>query len=483
MSKAPTWLDEFAEHWGKRIVKGNWESRKTARRASLDPVQALALNRYCRSGALPPELGKIPEPSPEAWAIVRSYYVNEETQTVITHIPRVAQPVVRSIADHKQMLRDYSNHDGSGATINQMARAHGLPRHIIKKYVSIHGWTHDHEPFTRQEIEQKTEQELADNAYQLRRQAIHKRIEKEKWRHTQNDAMRWRQWEQETIGALANVLRTCAVPHVRPVYPRSGDDKFCLVLGPTDLHYGKCANLLDTWNSYGRDACRTRLFDTTEGVLSSACRLGTPEEIVVPIGSDWFDVDNYARATTRGTLQETDGTYTQILQGGCELARDFVHWLSSEVAPVRLIWMAGNHDQAASHALGLFLGAWFRDQPHVSVDRSRRPRAYHTYGRNLLGATHGDGVKMRDLAGHMASEASEHWSACPNRYWITGHLHHRRGLDEHGVIAFGLPCLSASNRWATEGGWNLATKALDAIVLDPETGLRAILSESYHDDG
>jgi len=483
MGRQPLWIDEFAEHWGKRIERGHWEVSKTVRRAGLDPVQALALNRYCRTGELPPELGKLPEPTPEAWAIVRSYYVNEDTQTVITHIPRVARPVVRSIADHKQMLRDYSNHDDSGATVNQMARTHGMSRHVLKHYIKIHGWTHDHEPFTRQEVEQRSDDELADDAYQLRRQAIHQRIEKEKWRHTQADAMRWRQWEQETIGTINDVLRECTIPIVSPVHPEASSSKFCLVLGPTDLHYGKHANMLDTWSSYGREAARARLFSTTEGILSDACNLGTPEEIFVPIGSDWFDVDNYARGTTRGTLQETDGTYTQILQGGCELARDYVHWLATEVAPVRLMWMAGNHDRAASHALGLFLAAWFREQPHVSVDRSRRPRSYHTYGRNLIGATHGDGVKMRDLAGHMASEASEHWSNCPNRYWVTGHLHHRRGLDEHGVISFGLPCLSASNRWATENGWCLATKALDAIVLDPDTGLRAVLSESYRDAG
>ena len=112
----------------------------------------------------------------------------------------------------------------------------------------------------------------------------------------------------------------------------------------------------------------------------------------------------------------------------------------------------------------------------IKVGRDRTPRVYRTYGSNLIGFVHGDGVKKtHELAGHMAREMAMDWGACPHRTIYTGHLHHEMTETDKatGVVRRQLISLAGTDRWHSRNGFQGAPKGLPAYIHDKNRGMVA----------
>jgi hypothetical protein len=255
------------------------------------------------------------------------------------------------------------------------------------------------------------------------------------------------------------------VPRLR--LPRS-DRPFAVVVGLTDFHWGGYAWGLETGSGYNREIAEARLREATEAILR---RLpGQPERIILPVGSDFFHVDGDTAATTRGTPQDVDGTPTEILITGCELTRIYVDLLR-QVAPVEVVMMSGNHDRVNGLSVLLYLAAWYRDQVDVEVVTDYRPRIYREYGRTLIGFSHGDGAKPKDLGPIMATEAAEAWGRARYRVAFGGHLHHQHVQEVNGITHYLMPSLAGSDRWHSRQGYTTATPGLCAYLVDEVEGV------------
>jgi hypothetical protein len=257
---------------------------------------------------------------------------------------------------------------------------------------------------------------------------------------------------------------------------RDPSSPYAAVIGLSDLHFGKYSDAGENWAQYNRDITRTRLFETSSNALSMMNRLGRPDKIILPIGSDFLHVDNDVNNTTRGTPQDSDCTPAEMLIGGLRLMEDYVEFLRT-IADVHLVLMSGNHDRMMGLSIMLALEALYRDCEDVFVDRAYTPRQYVTYGNNLIGFVHGDGVcKTPDLAGHMARESANSWAECDFKTVYTGHFHNEKTETDNafGVTRRQLPSLSGPDRWHARAGYTGAPKALPVFVHDVQDGLIAI---------
>jgi hypothetical protein len=145
---------------------------------------------------------------------------------------------------------------------------------------------------------------------------------------------------------------------------------------------------------------------------------------------------------------------------------------------VELVLMQGNHDRMLGLALLLYLDALYRDTPGVTVCNDRSPRVYTTYGKNLIGFSHGDGVrKTSDLASHMANEASEFWHECTDRTIYTGNYHYEETetYTPLSVTRRQLPSLSGPDRWHNLKGHVNAPKGMPLYLHDYHDGLMATI--------
>lgn len=482
------WLQQYASQYGDRIKKGKRSNARIMSMTGLPEAHARALGLYVRRGELPDP--PLPDPDvitsapevkgasvPDQFLLDDAYIYNEKDDTYVTFLPDVPKPLVLPGSVHREIVRAYSNFDGNPATINEIARTVKLPRPWVVKYLRVHGITHDREPFTPEEIMSRTDDELVADALQLRRATVYKKLERAKWDEIRKDAMKWRQFEDHTLRAIKTALMDRPIPKATPFKMDKAHTPYAAVVGLTDFHWGKYSDPGENYEAYNRSIARERLFTATQDAMERVALFGRPERLIVPIGSDFLHIDNDLGQTTRGTVQDMDGTPAEILVSACLLMEEWIHSLR-QIAPVELVLMSGNHDRLTGLAILLYLDALFRNATNVNARRDRTPRTYRVYGKNLIGFVHGDGVsKTTEMAGHMAREKADAWATCPHRTIYTGHLHHEK-TETDGVFSVTrrqMPSLSGPDRWHSRHGYEGAPKSLPVYLHSKENGLVAVL--------
>jgi len=340
----------------------------------------------------------------------------------------------------------------------------------MSEYVRKHDWIHDMEPFTDEEMLARPVDDLVDDVLQQQRRALHKKVEKARWRAIEKDANTLRTLDEVLLDEFRDLLRNeKSAPAAIRINPKHWKDEsdYALVISPTDLHWGKYGWVDEVGERFDFDEAEHRLMEKTGNLIQ---RLpGRPEEIIVATGSDWFHVDNSHAATTRGTPQDVCGTPAQILMTGCTLARRHIDLLRA-VAPVRVVFMPGNHDRHSSIALMMYLSAVYENVEDTEVIVSPSLRQYLTYGNTLLGFTHGDSLRPNKLPAIMATEAREDWGQSENHVWFHGHKHFRQLVESDGALVVQLPSLSGNDNYHHRMGY-ISRSGLCAHLIDKEQGL------------
>jgi len=199
-----------------------------------------------------------------------------------------------------------------------------------------------------------------------------------------------------------------------------------VVIDAADVHFGKLAEVMETGYSYDLDIAERRLREGVSDVLSRAQMFGI-DEIVYVMGNDWLHVDNPHGTTTSGTGQDSGSMWWKSYEAAKRANVALIEQMTL-VAPVRLVHCPSNHDYASGWMLADSVASWFRNHPNVILKDSSLSishRKYLQYGVNLLGFTHGDGAKEKDLASLMQFEARQEWATSRFATWFLHHWHHK----------------------------------------------------------
>ena len=455
--------DHELKAWGRWLLA----RQEVGHLVKLEP---LFVNKDVPSSENKPE-----KADPKQYVSDKRIWFDEERDTYTTYLPGVPHAIELPGEVHRDLLRAYSNFDGHPASVNELARTFQLPRNWIVKYLRIHEITHDREPFTSEEIMSRSEDELAQEALQIRRAALYTRLERDKWKEVQKDAQKWREYEASTLRRLENITETGGARDVPKLDVPKSKRRYTAVITPTDFHWGKRGDVFECGDLYDRPTARERLFSSTEKVLADITKHGKPEKIIIGIGSDFFNADTYNGTTTAGTPQDNDGNMSDILTTGCELMTDYIDLLR-QISPIQMVLMAGNHDQLLSVSLHLYLQAWYKNCEEVTTIKSAQHRQYLVYDNNLLCFHHGDGVsKTSDLARLASIEAQEAWGKCDHKMVFTGHLHHEKIEEDRGFTRYQLPSLSGEDRWHAKKGYTGNRKVIAAVLVDARDGVFASL--------
>lgn len=412
-----------------------------------------------------------------------AYVYDESRDRYIFSLRSKAQagkPFVRSGEDIRAIVLAYSK-DGSDATLNEISRTFGLHRATVREVLRALGRTHDSAPFTDEEIASRPEEELVEDITRLKEERILRKAERISWEETKKLADKAKNFNKFVGDKLAAIVAGNGVPKFPAIVrTRSLPDRVAVFCTPSDLHYGKKGWKDEVGQEYDRDICTRRLLTTTDVMLDRVSKFtGKPKRFIVGAGSDWFHVDNEQNggSTTKGTPQDTDGTWARIFLEGSELAAAYVDRLR-RVAPVTIECMSGNHDKLSSLMLTAWLKERFRGNTDVDVRVSPAPRHYLEVGQTLVGITHGDDCKDEKLGSLMSSEAREAWGRTRHRLWFTGHWHSAITNESFGVRVIHCPSLSGSDVWHARNGYVNNRKALSAYVIDEDEGLIADLPVS-----
>ena len=255
---------------------------------------------------------------------------------------------------------------------------------------------------------------------------------------------------------------------------RKKKDPHLLEVSIFDAHFGKLAWSPETRSNYDLDLARKAWLNGVHDLVHKTSNFEY-DRILLPIGNDFFHVNNKMMTTLSGTPQDADGRLQKIFEVGEEAVINTVDYLRN-IAPVDVLYVAGNHDETTSYFLSRVLKAYFSNDKDVSVDSSPQMHKYYRYGVTMLGFDHGDKIKPAMLPMIMAHEEPQMWAETLYREWHTGHLHtkedtiYQPSRTHAGVIHRRLPSISGTDAWHFGKGYNCNTRACEAYIFNKETG-------------
>jgi len=255
------------------------------------------------------------------------------------------------------------------------------------------------------------------------------------------------------------------------------EDGHLLVIDPADVHIGKLAEAFETGEDYNSEIAVQRVLEGVEGILDKSNGFNI-DKIMFVGGNDILHIDTPKRTTTSGTPQDTDGSWYGNFLKAKKLYVEVLERLI-EIADVHFVYNPSNHDYTNGFFLADVVKTHFRNCEQITFDTSIAHRKYFQYGENLIGTTHGDGAKEKDLGSLMSIEAKEYWPVTSHRYFYTHHVHHKTAKDYINVCVESLRSPSASDSWHHRNGYTGAPKAIEGYIHHPKFGQVARLTHLF----
>lgn len=229
-----------------------------------------------------------------------------------------------------------------------------------------------------------------------------------------------------------------------------------------DLHFGSDAN----------NHPEKRFEDAVSDVLG---RIGSRkfDKIYFPLLADIFHYDNMQKTTTAGTIVTTDGLSPYEI---FDLAIDsFVRVVDklSDIAPLEILYIAGNHDRLSGYHLVKTLEAFFKSSKYVTFDSEHKSRKFRVIGNSLVGWMHGDVPKSRST-NWLQVEAREEWGKTKYSEIHSGNFHSQSGKEEGGTVLRYLPAMTNIDQWHYDKAYVGAVRSMVSFVWHKELGLREI---------
>jgi len=272
-----------------------------------------------------------------------------------------------------------------------------------------------------------------------------------------------------------------SLPPVKATRYEHKQGNFLLELPIMDVHVGKLSWGAETGGAdYDLKIAEELWRATIMELLSKAAVFGTPELILFPIGQDFFHFDTPATTTTAGTPLDSDTRWEKMFAKGVSL----LVWAIEQcraLAPVRIMWIPGNHDTVLSYAATVGIAQRYHSTDDVEVDLSPTPRKYIRYGRNLIGFAHGEDEHKR-INGLMQIEAAEDWGKTDWREYHLGHLHTEQTVEKNGIIFRRIASITAPDAWTGNKGYIGTVRRAQAFVWDKEAGLSCILNSNVRSE-
>jgi len=268
---------------------------------------------------------------------------------------------------------------------------------------------------------------------------------------------------REAVEAMCEDL-----PRMKPrtTKPKIDNDELMTVIPMGDPHFGMYAHASETGESFDltiakRDLCAAVDYLVGQSPPSKRC-------VLINLG-DFFHCDNRKNTTNSGNVLDVDSRMSKVISVGVAALRQCIESALDRHETVEIINVIGNHDEVLSLALDAIFLNTYENEPRVVVHAQPTPRHYIQHGKVLIGATHGDRTKDRDLPGIMATEKPVQWGETTTRYFYRGHHHHDTLEMLNGCTVEQFSTLAPNDAWHHAGGY-LTGRNMKLIVHHKEFG-------------
>lgn len=255
----------------------------------------------------------------------------------------------------------------------------------------------------------------------------------------------------------------------RRVYKSSGKT---LEVNIADAHINKLSCIDETGEEYSLDIGIKNLFKIVETAIQRT-EYYDIKKIIFPFGQDIANIDNLFNTTTKGTPQDVDKKFHVMYKQLLKAVIQIVHGLS-EIAPVEVIYVGGNHDRFVSFTMAEAMYWHFINNDNVEVDSVFNRRKYRLVGKSLIGFGHGEEERKR-IYYCMQNDVPHLWGQAIYREFHLSHLHHEKLIDEeNGTIFRWLSSPSTKDAHLYNSGYVGAQRKAQCFIWDDDYGLEAI---------
>lgn len=257
------------------------------------------------------------------------------------------------------------------------------------------------------------------------------------------------------------------------------EDRHLLEISAFDLHLGKIGIKGD---EYSMEIAEERLSKAVDHLLYRAQGYHI-DKIMFVVGQDLLnsDKDWPIPATTGGTPQFNSNYHIDMYRYARKLMIKTISYLS-EIAPVHVPVVPGNHDRESVMHLGDTLELYYENNKNVKVDNGDCLMKALVYGKNLIVTDHGDGPKINDLPGIISQRFKNVWSDVDYVEVHRGHLHTNKStklqaIEElQGITIRNLSSMSATDYWHDSKGFIGNIKKAQAFLYNRLNGLQGIIN-------
>lgn len=248
--------------------------------------------------------------------------------------------------------------------------------------------------------------------------------------------------------------------------PKYANDDLLTVIPMGDPHFGLYAWQEDAGDNFDLAIAEQLTCSAIDRLIASSPNSKTA--LLLNLG-DMFHADNQKNVTNSGHQLDVDGRWAKVQQVGLKAIIYALKRLLEKHEQVIFRINKGNHDGHSSYALALMISCYFTNEPRMHVDLSPAVSWYYQFGKVLIGSTHGDTVKGKDMLSIMAADKPEDWGKSKYRYWYVGHVHHKDVKEYHGGIVEYFRTLAARDAWHQGQGYR-AGRDMCSIVLHKDYG-------------
>lgn len=288
---------------------------------------------------------------------------------------------------------------------------------------------------------------------------------KAQWVKTNIDLERQREMMLAAIEELSKPLSGSWKPS-KPSGRFERESLSAYIIG--DAHFGAYA-----WGEECGDD-----FDTSIASRDLRCAIdrlvdGAPASetaYLVDVG-DFLHADSRKNVTPEsGNPLDVDTRYQRVIRIAIEALRYGIARLLGKHKKIKVFITPGNHNPDSAGWMAMVLAAYYEREPRVHIETSPSKFYYQRFGKNLIGITHGDKIRLADLPSIMATDRPRDWGESDNRYWWTGHIHHTKHQEYRGCTVEAFNTLAGSDAWHHASGYR-SMRQMQRIDIDEEYGI------------
>jgi acetone carboxylase gamma subunit/uncharacterized protein YeeX (DUF496 family) len=243
-----------------------------------------------------------------------------------------------------------------------------------------------------------------------------------------------------------------------------------------DLHMGKLSWAKETgFQDYDSKIAEETFYRAVDTLLDRVKNYKF-DKIVLGVGNDLLQADNFNSTTTKGTVVHTDTRYQKSYVTTRRMMVNTIEKLRV-IAPVDVLLIPGNHDTQSNFTLGDSLECWFHSYKDVCVNNSPIPHKYFVWGDNLVVLTHGDKGKQADYGIWIATTYPKEFGKSKFREVHIGHRHKSMVDEKFGVRVRTLSALCPPDQWHAAQNFVSNLRSAEGFVWNKQQGL---IAQVYH---